>query len=137
MRDNDDLHAIDALVTRFYASFDNTAAPPRQTDIVSCFADDARIVRSMPGLVESYSVDEFVAPRLALLDGGGLVGFSEQETSAQTQVFGGIAARTSRYAKSGVLHGRPYAGSGLKLFQLIRVASGWRISALAWTDDDG
>ncbi|MFN8587141.1 MAG: DUF4440 domain-containing protein [Candidatus Eisenbacteria bacterium] len=135
MSDDGDLEAIDELVARFYSAFENTVEAPKHSDVAACFVEGARIVRCASGGPEFYSVAEFAAPRIALLSGGGLTGFSERETSAATERIGGVASRTSRYAKSGMLHGEAYAGSGTKWFHLVRLSEGWRISALSWIDD--
>ncbi len=134
--DDRELQAIDQLVTRFYSAFENTVEAPEQSRITECFVEGARIVRYAKGGPEFSSVTEFVAPRIALLSGGGLTGFSERETSAATERIGGVASRTSRYTKAGMLHGEAYAGSGTKLFHFVRLPEGWRISALSWIDDE-
>jgi hypothetical protein len=66
---------------------------------------------------------------------GALRDFHEWEISSTTHIFSGIAARTSRYAKAGLLNGADYSGSGTKCFQLVDTDFGWRIASLAWVDD--
>ena len=127
---------IDALIAAFFSAFDNRdGATPRLDAITGCFADKAIVVRSSTVAAEIYTVEEFAAPRIALLTQGSLRDFHEWEVSAQTQLHGGIATRTSRYAKSGVMDGRAYSGAGTKYFQLVELDSGWRIASLAWVDD--
>lgn len=129
--------AIDACIARFFSVFDNRAgATPRLADLSECFTDKATIVRRSAAGTAVYNVSEFGLPRIELLTEGALRDFHEWETSSTTQVFSGIATRTSRYEKSGVLDGKPCAGSGTKCFQLVELGAGWRISALAWVDDD-
>jgi hypothetical protein len=82
-------------------------------------------------------VGEFANPRIELLTHGKLLDFNEWEISSTTQIFNGIAARTSRYSKSGLLNGSDYSGSGTKCFQLVELGVGWRIASLAWVDDNG
>ncbi|MDH6114573.1 hypothetical protein P3T34_006788 [Kitasatospora sp. MAP12-44] len=50
---------------------------------------------------------------------------------------GNVAQRLTRYAKSGVLRGAPFSGSGTKSMQLVRTPAGWRITGIAWSDDSG
>jgi hypothetical protein len=127
---------IDALIARFFAAFDNRdGAKPELAAIASCFTSKATIVRRSPAGVEIFTVEEFALPRIALLTQGALRDFHEWETEATTEVFDGIATRTSRYAKSGLLDGAEYAGAGTKCFQLVECDSGWLIAALAWVDD--
>ena len=128
---------IDALIARFFSVFDNRdGATPRLADLEECFTDKATIVRRSAAGADVYTVSEFGLPRIALLTEGELRGFHEWETSATTQMFAGIATRTSRYSKSGTMDGKPYAGSGTKCFHLVDLGAGWRISALAWVDDE-
>ena len=136
MSDDGEIQAIDQLVARFYSAFENTVEAPESSRITECFVAGARIVRDAKGGLEFSSVAEFVAPRIALLSGGGLSGFSEQETSASTERISGVASRTSRYRKSGVLFGEAYQGSGTKWFHFAKLPEGWRISALSWIDDE-
>ena len=128
---------IDALVAKFFSTFDNRdGAVPRLADLTACFTDKATIVRRSHGGSEIYTVGEFAVPRIELLTRGTLLHFHEWEISATTQVFDGIAIRASRYGKSGSLDGNGYAGTGTKCFQLVELGTGWRIASLAWVDDD-
>ena len=137
MNRSDHRAMIDALVAAFFSAFDNRdGAVPDLADLTRCFTDKATIVRRSEGSVELYTVSEFALPRIKLLTEGALLDFHEWETSSTTQIFDGIATRTSRYSKSGVLEGTDYRGSGTKCFQLVDLGAGWRISALAWVDDN-
>jgi hypothetical protein len=135
MQDPRATEEIDALVARFFSAFDNRSVTPAAAGVVDCFADKAVIARNDSNGTQLYTAGEFAAPRIELLAGGSLRDFNETETESTTQVAGGIATRTSRYVKSGVLDGSPYAGAGTKLFHLVRLDCGWRISSLAWVDD--
>ena len=128
---------IDALIARFFSVFDNRdGAKPHLADLTGCFTEKATIVRRFNTGTELYTVGEFAAPRIELLTQGALLEFHEWEISAATQIFDGIAARISRYCKTGLLHGNDYSGSGTKCFHLADMGFGWRISYLAWVDDD-
>ena len=128
---------IDSLVARFFAAFDNRGGvTPRLADIADCFTDKATIARQSSSGAEVYTPTEFTTPRIELLTRGALRDFHEHETSSNTQVFSGIAIRISRYSKSGLLDGKAYGGSGTKCFQLVELDTGWRISSLAWVDDE-
>lgn len=129
---------IDAVIGRFFAAFDNrNGRAPTLAELASLFSAKAVVVNSVGGIAQVSSVEEFAKPRIELLNGGTLRNFHEWETAATTEVFAGIATRTSRYEKSGLQNGSPYDGSGTKLFHLVRLDGGWRISALSWTDDAG
>lgn len=136
MQDSRSQSRIDALISDFFAAFDNRDGRiPRHDAVLGCFADAAVIVVHRDGKPEVCSPQEFADPRIRLLTGGGLVDFHEWETSASTQIVGGIATRTSRYAKLGMHNGAPYSGAGTKFFQLAMFPTGWRIVALSWIDD--
>ncbi|WP_447040934.1 DUF4440 domain-containing protein [Streptomyces sp. DSM 118878] len=126
---------IDALTAEFFGSFDNRDGKT---------ADVARIRRLMlPGGVivvtapeyHAFTVEEFIGPREELLaEGGRVTEFSEWETSARTDITGGVASRFGEYAKAGLLEGKPFEGGGTKTIQFVRTPEGWRISAFAWHD---
>lgn len=127
---------IDQLISRFFSAFDNrNGAAPELANLVDCFAEKAVIARCAELETELYTVMEFALPRMDLLTQGTLVNFHEAETSSVTNILGGIATRTSRYSKSGLLNGTRYAGSGTKCFQLVALSFGWRIASLAWVDE--
>ena len=127
---------IDTLVARFFAAFDNrNDVRPDLANVTSCFTEKATIVRRANTGAELYTVKEFANPRIELLTHGMLLHFHEWEVSSTTQIFDGIAARISRYCKSGRLNGDDYSGSGTKCFQLVELDLGWRIASLAWVDD--
>jgi len=136
--DNSDAKGkIDVLVAKFFSAFDNRdGATPLPADLIDCFTDKATIVRRSGSGAELYTAREFALPRIKLLTQGALLHFHEWEISAKTEIFDGIAIRTSRYGKSGLLDGNDYSGSGTKCFQLVDVGIGWRIASLAWVDDD-
>ena len=127
---------IDALVEQFFAAFDNRSIEPSLKRVTDCFSSNAVVARSDSNGTQLFTVEEFAMPRINLLSDGSLVNFTEMEESSTTQVFGGIATRTSRYRKAGVLHGSSYVGAGTKCFQFVRLGNGWRISSLAWVDDN-
>lgn len=136
MTDLDDRERIDRIIATFFGAFDNrNGRVPAVEELAGLFAPGAIVVRDTGVHCESLSVATFVEPRLRLLTGGELVDFHEWETESSTQVVGHVAARASKYRKLGTLRGQPYAGSGRKFFQLGRLAAGWRITAVAWSDD--
>jgi hypothetical protein len=128
---------IDALIGEFFAAFDNRAG--RKVDLTSLrslFVHGALIVKNTATSSETLSVDAFIQPRQALLTNGSLVEFHEWEIDATTFIFDGIACRTLRYAKDGILNGAPFAGEGMKSIHLARTHEGWRITSIVWQDAD-
>jgi ribosomal-protein-serine acetyltransferase len=127
---------IDVLISRFFSAFDNrNGARPRSEHLTDCFTEKAIVVRRSEAGTQLCTVGEFATPRIELLTRGALRDFHEWEVSSTTQIFDGIATRTSRYSKSGLLEGNTYSGSGTKCFQLVSTNRGWRIASLAWVDD--
>lgn len=128
-------HQIDSIAREFFSAFDNRAG--RKVDLSalrSRFLPGALIVKNTQSSSESMSVEEFIQPRQVLLTNGSLVDFHESEIDATTLCFGGIACRTLRYAKEGVLNGAPYSGEGMKSMHFVKTADGWRITSIIWQD---
>jgi RimJ/RimL family protein N-acetyltransferase len=137
-RDLGDDHAqIDALVRRFFASFNNRdSAIPTLAALPHYFALDAVIRTGDPlGTVTATDVHGFIGPRAELLLGGRLRDFEEHETEDRTDIAGAIAQRWLRYTKRGTLDGKPFEGSGTKAMLFTKTRRGWKIASLAWHDD--
>ncbi|MDX6299750.1 MAG: hypothetical protein QOF53_964 [Nocardioidaceae bacterium] len=129
---------IARLVATFFAAF--TTGPDldaRLDSLRQVLLPQAVILRSAGRELTVYDVDGFVAPRRALLTDGTLQEFREWEVFGRTEMAGGIAQRFSSYAKAGVRDGTAFSAQGKKTLQLVRASDGWRISAVAWTDDPG
>jgi RimJ/RimL family protein N-acetyltransferase len=127
---------IAGLVSTFFAAF--TTGPDvdaRLQGLRQVFLPEAVILRTDGPELAVYDVDGFIAPRQALLTSGGLQEFREWEVSGRTDLSGGIAQRFSSYAKAGVRDGRAFSARGTKTLQFVRTPAGWRISAVAWTDE--
>ncbi|RKE22370.1 DUF4440 domain-containing protein [Streptomyces sp. TLI_171] len=125
---------LDRLTAEFFGAFDNRNGRP---------ADLARLRRLMlpEGVIvvtaptyAVYGVEDFIAPRELLLSDGRLTEFHEWETTARTEIAGGVASRIGEYRKSGLLDGEPYEGTGTKTFQFVHTPTGWRIAAFSWHD---
>ena len=118
---------IDDVVAAFYAAFDNREGRiPDGARLVALFAPEAKVTRVSAEGADTWTPEEFVAPRIALLTDGTLTDFHEWETGSRTDVFGDIATRWSTYEKPG--------GEGTKLFQLRRDGERWLIASLLWQD---
>ncbi|UQX02392.1 DUF4440 domain-containing protein [Streptomyces sp. RerS4] len=127
---------IDTLTAEFFAAFDNRDGKGADLDrLRRLLLPGGLIVKTGPQFT-AYTVDEFIAPREELLNGGRLVGFAEWETSERTEITGDIASRFGRYRKAGILDGEPFEGGGTKTIQFVRTPDGWRITAFSWYDDD-
>lgn len=131
-----DTSEIDRVVAAFFAAFDNReGTAPGLAELPGLFLPGAVIVKLAAGVAETMTVEQFIAPRAALLTGGRLVDFYEWETEAETMLAGGLALRVSRYCKAGVMDGAPYEGGGRKHASLALTGAGWRIASVTWEDD--
>lgn len=131
-----DLAEIEGIVRAFFAAF--TSGPDssaRLDTLKSMFLPGALIIRTCGMEPAVYGVEEFIAPRAALLSDGRLVGFREWAVSGRTDLFGDIAHWFGSYAKAGVQDATPFTGRGMKSLQFVRTPEGWRISAAAWDDE--
>lgn len=130
-----DEKAIDELTARFFDAFTNCGGGPPDVDrLYRLFERNARIVNYAGSDPQIYDVAGFIEPRRAILTDGSVQEFREEETAANTDVFGNIAHRFSRYRKSWVASGERYEGEGAKSLQFVRTPEGWKISSLIWDD---
>ena len=126
---------IGSLISRFYAAFDNRQGRALDvTELRELFLPEARVTRVAAGQADSWSVDEFIAPRVAILTDGILLSFHEWEVEGATTVFGNIAEHRSQYRKSGQQRGTPYGGEGRKFILLCQLEGRWRIVSILWED---
>lgn len=131
----DDRTQVDAVVATFFAAF--TSGPDldaRLDALRAVFLPGAVVVRTCGAEPLLYDVEQFLAPRRALLHGGALQGFREWEVEGRTELYGDVAHRWSSYAKEWEQDGEHRSGAGSKTVQLVRTGAGWRISAVAWDD---
>ena len=126
---------IDATVTAFYQVFDNRAGcQPDPIAARSLFLETATITMVTAGLAQTWSLAEFLDPRIRILTDGTLSDFHEWETEEQTTICDQIAGRFSKYSKKGTRQGTPFRGAGQKILNLCRTNAGWKISSLIWQD---
>lgn len=95
----------------------------------------AVVVRTCGGEPMSYTVEEFIAPRIELLTSGAVEDFREWVTDVRVDLFGDIAQAWCGYDKSWRQATEDHHGRGMKSIQLVRNGRGWRISAVAWDDE--
>jgi hypothetical protein len=107
---------------------------PAYDGIRDLFIDQGLLIRTS-GTPEITTVDEFIAPRQALVDSGELTEFEERELAHITEVFGNVAHRMSTYSKRGVRGGAPFDARGVISTQFALTPSGWRMSSMAWDDE--
>lgn len=128
--------AIDELIAAFFDAFtSNGGVAPNVDALYGMFLAEAVIVKNIGADPVIYDVPGFIEPRRAILTNGSMAHFREWETSGHTEVFGNIAQRFSRYAKSWMQDGQQQSGGGAKSIHLVRTPAGWKIASLVWDDD--
>lgn len=131
-----DKEAIDKLTSVFFSIF--TTSDGRQPDWSlihhTCIPGVMIVKKEQQGHIV-YDLHSFIEPRKKILSDGTLTEFSETEVSEQTSIIGRIAQRSSKYQKSGYLNSAHFHEYGNKLFQFVKTAEGWRISAVMWEDE--
>jgi hypothetical protein len=131
-----DIPALDALMSTFFASVSfERGQRPDYDGIRPLFIDRGLLVKNVAGATEALSVDEFIAPRRAMVDNGALTAFTEEQVSATTFVFGAVAHRVSVYTKSGTQHGKAFSGRGVILTQFVDTDGTWHICSMTWDDE--
>ncbi len=135
--DGPDAAAVEDAVARFLGAFaSGPGVEQRMADLRSLLDERAVVVRVGPVGVDTWDVEDFVAPREALLAGGDLVGFREWPEAGRVDLHGDVAAWWGTYAKSGLLRGEDAGGCGTKGIHLVRRDGRWRITAVVWQDED-
>jgi hypothetical protein len=127
---------LDRLMRDFFhaVSFDIGALPPYR-EIIELFIATGLLIKNTGAAPEICSLRQFIEPREALVRGGQLTRFREDELSATNDVFGNVAQRFSVYSKSGTMDGVDFEAKGMICTQFVRTPSGWKISSMAWDDE--
>ena len=127
---------LDRLTMKFFhaVSFEPGQAPS-YASIAALFIERGLLINNVGSAPEISSVQEFVAPRDALVNSGTLTQFLESEISEFTGIFGNVAHRFSAYAKSGTLNAKPFEARGMITTQFVNTPEGWKMSAMAWDDE--
>lgn len=127
---------LEGIVDAFFGAFTSGEGSAERLGVLrELLIPGAVIVRTCGGEPAVYGVEDFIAPRQALLEGGDLVDFHEWALGGSTEIWGDIAHWWGSYAKEGVQDGVAFTGRGMKTMQFIRTTQGWRISAAAWDDE--
>ncbi|WP_344252649.1 DUF4440 domain-containing protein [Terrabacter carboxydivorans] len=134
--DTSDRTAVQAVVDAFFSAFvSGPDCSERMDRLRGLLLPEAVVVRTCGLEPAVMTVEEFIAPREALLTGGSLTDFHEWALEGRIDVFGDIAHWFGSYAKAGTQTGEKFTGRGMKTIQLVRTAQGWRVSAAAWDDE--
>ena len=133
----ENLAEIDQLTNNFFSLFTNKNGKKLNLgNIKSLFIDEGVIISNTGNNSLIYDVDSFIEPRERMLSDGTLTEFSESEISHTTNFFGNIAHRFLLYEKSGILNGQPFETRGMKTIQFVKIKGEWKISSVAWSDEE-
>ncbi|MDW3209591.1 MAG: hypothetical protein R8N23_06985 [Reichenbachiella sp.] len=128
---------IDRIIKEFFDLFTTKDdCKPKLDHIYELCIPQTTIIKNVDGLTEIYDLKTFIAPRKKLLSDGSLIDFSEYEIQERTDIFGNIAQRFCIYEKTGTLNDKTFIIQGLKTFQFIKMKGEWKISSMAWDDEN-
>ena len=82
------------------------------------------------------NVDAFIFEVKAQIMDGTLSSFHEVELKHETEIFGNVAHRFSTYQAEITTGGNTYKIMGINSIQFIKTMEGWKVSSIAWNDED-
>jgi hypothetical protein len=127
---------LERLTREFFTAVSFEAGGrPNYDAIRALFIPAGMLIRNTGDAPEVTSVDEFIAPRAALVEAGALTAFYEGELAAVDEAFGTVAHRFSSYEKRGVQNGAAFEARGAISTQFVLTPGGWRMSSMAWDDE--
>ena len=127
---------MDGLSQAFFRAVSFEAGARPSYDIIhDLFIESGLLIKNSGPEPEVSSIEHFINPRQRSVERGELTEFSEVEVSHRDESFGNIGHRLSIYTKRGVSAGVEFHGRGVISTQFIRTPSGWRISSMAWDDE--
>lgn len=133
----EDRNEINKLTASFFDVFTNAnRKTPNLKRVENIFIPNGILISNTNGNPEIYNLQEFITPREEILSNGTLTDFSERELSHKTDIFGNVAQRFCLYEKQGKLNGNSFDTKGVKTIQFIKVNQKWKISSVAWSDEN-
>lgn len=128
---------ITSIIRHFFSAFTNKHKYQPDLELLNdlCIPQIVLINRKGPEVL-IYDLALFMEPRQRILTDGTLTEFEEKEIHEETRIVNGIAYRYSEYEKQGIMSGQPFKIKGVKIFQLIKFGSTWKIVSVTWSDDD-
>lgn len=127
--------ALDRVAAAFFraVSFE-TGESPRYEALHALFLERGLLVHASGGGAQTFGVGQFIATRQAMFGTGEVSRYQVSELSEITEVFGHVAHRASAFVRSGRRQGEDFENRGMIFMQLVRLSDGWRLSAVAWDD---
>ena len=131
------VRAIDYITEDFYESlsFQDGELPDLET-VLGLFYADGLLVNNSFGKPVTFTADTFVLALESQIAAGTLLQFMQRELYSKTEVFGKVAQRLSVYEYNFADHDIENLPRGISYIQFILVDDNWRITSMAWSDEN-
>lgn len=131
------VRAIDYITEDFYESlsFQDGELPDLET-VQGLFYADGLLVNNSFGKPVTFTADTFVQALESQIAAGTLLQFMQRELYSKTEVFGKVAQRLSVFEYSFADHELENLPRGINYIQFILVDDNWRITSMAWSDEN-
>jgi hypothetical protein len=129
--------AIDYITEDFYESlsFQDGEMPDLET-VAGLFYADGLLVNNSFAKPVTFSAESFTQALEAQIAEGTMLQFMQRELYSRTEIFGKIAQRQSVYEYSFSDHEIESLPRGINYIQYILVDDSWRITSMAWSDEN-
>lgn len=124
--------AIAKAVAGAYAAISfKEGEKPRYAEIKNYFIPQAQLINFRSDTAQMVGISQFVQLYQQFIEGNHIHSFYEEEAFGRTEQFGKIAHRISTY-NTYVNTRDSTTERGVNSFQLIKTASGWKVSSIIW-----
>ena len=129
--------AIDYITEDFYESlsFQDGELPDLET-VKELFYDGGILINNSFGKPVKFSAGSFTQALELQMEKGTLLHFMQRELFSKTEIFGKVAQRISVYEYSFSDQQTENLTRGINYIQFILVADRWRITSMAWNDEN-
>ena len=136
-RSQKELQEIDALIAKvFDAICFNEGERPNMFKLKDLFIEGGLLINYNEQEPLSLPVSEFVPHFENVVESGAIPSLEDKEVFQKTEIYDRIAHRFSFYeARFKKEDEEPFA-RGVNSLQLIKTSDGWKVSSMAWNDDN-
>jgi hypothetical protein len=129
--------AIDYITEDFYESlsFQDGEMPDLDT-ARELFYEKGLIINNSFSKPVTFTVDGYIQSFEEKIADGSMIQFMQRELYSKTEVFGKVAQRLSVYEYSFTYHETANAPRGVNYIQFILDNDNWRITSMAWSDEN-
>jgi len=129
--------AIDYITEDFYESlsFQDGEMPDLEA-ARELFYEKGLIINNSFSKPITFTVDGYIQSFEAKIADGSMLQFMQRELYSKTEVFGKVAQRLSVYEYSFTYHETANAPRGVNYIQFILDNDNWRITSMAWCDEN-